>query len=198
MENIIANAIILKNQHTSLREFLNYRLPFYLIITLLCTSACKHDKPAEPACRKVSSLASDTIDSTTMIPLSKHSACLIRLNNQVLSIQYQRSDKLDVPGGTVNQNENAQCAAHRHTWKTTGFNVEVGRYLGSDEMDTQYFQCRLAGNFIGEIQEFPVPQWSQSKVSSIQLIDPFSLQNKDWQGENRLILVRDMFNSIED
>lgn len=99
--------------------------------------------------------------------------------------------------GAILHGESAQCAAHRHTWKTTGFNVEVGKYLGSDETDTQYYQCTPAGNFTGELQTFPVPEWASSKVSNIQLIDPFATQNNDWQGENRMVRVRDMFNQIK-
>jgi hypothetical protein len=138
------------------------------------------------------------IDSQTNIPISMHSACLIRLNNQLLSVQYTHSEKFDVPAGSIRRDESAQCAAHRHTWKTTGFNVEVGRYLGSDEANTQYYRCKLAGNFTGELQTFPVPQWASSKVSNIQLINPFATQNNDWQGENRLVLIRDMFSEVKD
>jgi hypothetical protein len=105
---------------------------------------------------------------------------------------------MDLPFGVIRHDESAQCAAHRHTWQTTGFNVEVGKYLGSDETNTQYYQCTLAGNFTGKLQTFPVPSWARSKVSSIQLIDPFAIQNRNWQGKNRLERLRDMFNLNED
>jgi hypothetical protein len=122
---------------------------------------------------------------------------LIRLNNQLLSIQTTHSEKLDVPTGTIRHDESAQCAAHRHTWKTTGVTVAVGKYLGSDESNTLYYHCTLAGNFTGKLQTFPVPEWATSKVSNIQLIDPYAAHSNAWQGENRLILVRDMFNEIK-
>ena len=194
MENTLSNAIILANEKDSVREILTLRLSLYIIITVLGISACRHDNPGEPMCR----VAPQDAASRTNIPLSTHSACLIRLNDQVLSIQYSRSEKMDVPSGVIRHDESAQCAAHRHTWQTTGFNVEVGRYLGSDENNTQYYQCTLAGNFTGSLQTFPVPPWAKSKVSNIQLIDPFVIQNSDWQGKNRLVLILDMFNLSED
>ena len=184
---------MLKNIRPIVREILTFRLTHSGFILLFTISACRYDKPADPMCR----LADETLDRQTSMAPAKHSACLIRLNEQLLSIKHRNSDKLTVPSGTVRHDESSQCAAHRHTWKTTGFNVKVGAYLGSDETQTRYYQCTLAGNFTGSLQTFPVPKWAQLRVSEIQLIDPLAVQNSDWQGQSRLALIHDMFNKIE-
>ncbi|GAA0855325.1 hypothetical protein GCM10009114_13980 [Aliiglaciecola litoralis] len=115
-----------------------------------------------------------------------------------MSITHRLSGKYDVPGGTSNGSESAQCTAHRETWEETGFNVEVGEWLGQNDQGMQYYACKLAGDFDGTITEFSPPPWSSMEVSAITLIDPFAISGKQWRFEDRLIHLRDMFNRVED
>ncbi len=145
--------------------------------------------PASPACR-VSSQFEQTIKG--------NAACLIRLDGKLLTVTHRLTGTFDLPGGTANNNESAQCTAHRETWEETGFNVEVGKLIGESQQGYHFYACKLSGNFNGEIREFPVPDWSNLEVTSIQLVDPYNLHYNQWRFPDQLILVRNMFNQVED
>ncbi|GGO63940.1 hypothetical protein GCM10010982_02170 [Bowmanella pacifica] len=123
-----------------------------------------------------------------------NAACLIKIDKWLLTIGHRHSGKLDLPGGLSNGDESAQCTAHRETWEETGFNVEVGAFLGSNEAGFRFYACQLHGDFGSDIKEFPVPQWSRLEVSSIQLTDPFEIQSHDWRYEDELLQIRALFN----
>ena len=124
-------------------------------------------------------------------------ACLIRIQNQLLVTLEDTSDKYAVPGGKSKNNESAQCTAHRQTWAKTGFNVLVGEYIATGNDGLRYYQCTSEGNFVGQIQSFPVTAWAHANVAAIVLVDPFTSLQDEWRGQGQLILIRDMFNRIE-
>lgn len=178
-----------------IRQILLIRLNIYPIFkgiqlfTLgLLLFGCSEQKPADPMCR---------IKNGEKMTTTASAVCLIRLDNKLISITRTKHDKFELPGGSPRAGESAQCTAHRETWELTGFNVEVGKLLGTNQAGQHYYQCDLAGNFNGELTTFPVPAWSSGKVSSIQLIDPFDIQDDQWRFQNRLIPLRDMFNNID-
>lgn len=138
------------------------------------------------------------VDSRFEENISANAGCVIKVNNKLLTLTHKVSGKLDIPGGTANGSESAQCTAHRETWEETGFNVEVGELLGSNNNGFRYYACKLSGNFIGDITDFPVPEWTQSEVSAINLNDPYLLTDEQWRFQNRLIKLRDMFNHASD
>lgn len=167
------------------RRNLQTRLLLPLISLVALTNACAPKPPASPMCR---------VDSRFEEEISANAGCIIRVNDKLLTVTHKHSGKLDIPGGTSTGTENAQCTAHRETWEETGFNVEVGILLGENENGFRYYDCQLAGNFVGDITEFPVPQWSQSEVRAISLHDPYLLNDSQWRFTNRLVNLRDMFN----
>ena len=124
-------------------------------------------------------------------------ACLIRIQDQLLVILEHTSNKYTLPGGKSIKSESAQCTAHRQTWAKTGFNVLVGEYLATDNNGLRYYECTSGGNFVGQIQSFPVPEWAHANVEAIVLIDPFSSTQDEWLDHGQLILIRDMFNQIQ-
>ena len=113
-------------------------------------------------------------------------------------LTHRQSGKLDIPGGTANADESAQCTAHRETFEETGFNVEVGKHLGTNQRDFHFFACTLAGDFTGELQRFPVPYWSETEVSAIMLKDPFATRANAWRFQDQLVPLRAMFNQVQD
>ncbi len=136
------------------------------------------------------------VDSQYAENLSGNAGCLIRVAGKMVVLTHRQSGKLDIPGGTADEGESAQCTAHRETFEETGFNVEVGQHLGTNERNFHFFACTLAGNFTGELQRFPVPDWSKSEVSAIMLRDPFVTTGKAWRFEDQLIPLRGMFNQV--
>lgn len=165
------------------------RLAIYLCISALGLIGCSKEAPSEPACRVKEQETPKTI---------ANGACIIRLGDQLLTVTHRLSGRLDVPGGTTNNIESSQCTAHREVWEETGFNVEVGDWLGTSQQGMRFYGCKLAGHFNGELQSFPLPAWSNTEVDSIQLLDPFEISDKEWRYPNQLPLVRKIFNQVED
>lgn len=148
-------------------------------------AACTEQNMPPPMCR---------VDSTVEQNISANAGCIIRVRNKMVTVQHRLSGKLDIPGGTSDSFESAACTAHRETWEETGFNVKVLEHLGTNENGFRYYACELAGNFTGEITEFPVPDSAKGEITGIQLTDPFEMAELDWRFKNRLPALRAMFN----
>lgn len=157
-----------------------------ILYTLLLICSCSDSQPSDPMCR---------IDESFYEDISANAACVIRVNNLLLTLELD--DRYSLVVGQNKETEAAQCTAHRAMWETTGFNVVAGKLLDVAADGTRYYQCELAGNFDGEITEFPLPAWSQSRADRALLQDPFVLQPQQWQSPEQLIQVRDMFNHIQ-
>ncbi|MBC3764852.1 NUDIX hydrolase [Neptunicella marina] len=155
----------------------------YGFFTLL---GCTQAPPATPMCR----VAENTLQQT-----QGNAGCIVRIGSQLLTITHRLSGKLDIPGGTAQADESAQCTAHRETFEETGFNVEVGKKLGEKD-DFVFYACRLSGDFTGEITQFPVPEWAESEVSAISLQNPFALEHHQWRYSDELEQLRGMFNQV--
>lgn len=134
------------------------------------------------------------IDEAYYDNISGPAACLIRMNDLLLALSYE--DKYRLPRGENQDNEAAQCTAHRVTWQKTGFNVVAGKLLGLGDDGTRYYQCNLSSGFEGQVTEFPLPPWSIDRPDAIILINPFELQPHQWQDPRGLISTRNMFNQI--
>ena len=160
-----------------------------LLLPILIVSHCvMGDAPSPPMCR---------IDKTYLETVTGSAGCIIRSGKALLTITHRLSHKYAIPGGKSNgETESAQCTAHRKTWEKTGFNVEIGPLLGINEDQFRYYACELDDDFDGEMLTFPTPDWTEDKVESIQLIDPFDTQHFHWRFPDRLILLRDMFNDL--
>lgn len=164
------------------------RLFLTLLISMSCVISCSQDKPSQPMCRVIK----DHYEN-----LSGNAGCVIRVGKDILALTHRASGKLDIPGGTSDgEQESAQCTAHRETWEETGFNVEVGQLLGSNDNGFRYYACTLDDDFGGEIQSFPVPEWASIEVKAIQLKNPFVTIPNDWRFPDQLIDMRDMFNQM--
>jgi hypothetical protein len=178
-----------------IRQILLFRLNIYLRITtieLILTSfllcGCSDPKPADPMCRLSEAIQADPPEDA---------ACIIRAANRLLVLTLDGDGKYTLPGGHTEQQQSAQCTAHYRTWMQTGFNVEVKQYLGSNAQGMRYYQCNLSDDFGADINQFPVPDWAPLQISRIDLIDPFAIEEKQWQKENQLTTIRDMFNQIK-
>ncbi|WP_241264236.1 NUDIX domain-containing protein [Bowmanella dokdonensis] len=159
-----------------------------IVACSLVLLACTVEPPAQPMCR---------VNEQAREATPGNAACLIKIDKWLVTIGHRHSGRLDLPGGLSNGDESAQCTAHRETWEETGFNVEVGEYLGRNAEGFRFYQCQLQGNFGKEFMEFPVPEWASSEVSSIQLTDPYEIQLQDWRFEDELLQIRALFNQIE-
>lgn len=125
-----------------------------------------------------------------------NAACLIRINKQLLAISAQ-DEHWSLPTAGQNNHKSAQCTAHSAVWQTTGLNVEVAQKLGETTDNIQIYNCILTSGFNGQTQSFPVPDWANQKVSAINLINPFAINQRQWSQSSDLILIRTLFNQAD-
>ncbi|GGD48328.1 NUDIX domain-containing protein [Lacimicrobium alkaliphilum] len=125
-------------------------------------------------------------------------ACLIKIDKWLVTTANRHAAGFDLPGGTPQGDESAQCTAHRNTWEQTGFNVEVGRHLGDTNSGLRVYECHLPPAFTAELKTYPVPGWADSAIRSIQLNNPYELGLHDWQRGDELIELREWFNQAKD
>lgn len=161
---------------------LAHMIPVLLSVLIV---ACRSESPSEPTCR----VADDEVENVL-----GDAVCLVRVDKFILTINKKGEQKLTLPTGKSDEQESAQCTAHRATWEMTGFNLEVSRFLGVDKYGNRFYHCALDAGFNGEIKEFPVPNWSTKYTSKIRLVDPFVTTDKAWQRPDDLVFIRDMFN----
>lgn len=165
------------------------RLISILLISFTSLVSCTSEIPSQPMCR---------VDQDHYENVSANAACVIRVGKNILALTHRTSGKFDLPGGTSDgEQESAQCTAHRETWEETGFNVEVGQFLGSNANGFRFYACTLDDDFGGEFVSFPVPGWANIEVKTIQLINPFVTTPNEWRFPDQLIKIRGMFNQIQ-
>ncbi|MDX1802500.1 MAG: NUDIX hydrolase [Alcanivorax sp.] len=70
-----------------------------------------------------------------------NAGCLILRHRHVLLVSLRSNGKLDLPGGTREDDELAQCTAHRETWEESGLDVTVGRRLAVMKNGLHVYRC---------------------------------------------------------
>ncbi|EKF73883.1 MutT/nudix family protein [Alcanivorax hongdengensis A-11-3] len=102
-----------------------------LLLCLLPLAALARSGEAPPCDRRPATL--DTRKA--------NAGCLILRGDQVLLVRLRGNDKLDLPGGTREDDELAQCTAHRETWEESGLDVSVGRRLAVMKNGLHVYRC---------------------------------------------------------
>lgn len=156
-------------------------------IILLALSACSNEPPSPPSCR---------IDSRFEENISGHGACIIRLNDKLVTLRLKGNKTYLLPTNQESVNKNAQCDAHSNVWNTTGFNVEVGQFLGETRSHTRVYNCTPDASFPTDFTDFETFSFIDKDVQSIQLISPFDITPRDWKNGDELIEIRAFFNQI--
>lgn len=84
--------------------------------------------------------------STQTAPLPEANAgCFVARDGKLLVAQ-QHTGLWNLPGGTAEAGEAAQCTAERETWEETGVRVEAGELLRVFDNGFHLFRCRAADN----------------------------------------------------
>ncbi|WCE31162.1 NUDIX domain-containing protein [Vibrio sp. SCSIO 43137] len=132
--------------------------------------------------------------------------CLIRADHQLLLVQEVMTNKLSLPGGTIEKGEPPELAAERETWEETGLKVSADRLLGMT--DSAYvFNCALqeqltAYQYQDASHYRTVPLWAFPhygvEVRRVLLVAPEFVQAaqyrypQQWNG-----IVKDFFKATE-
>jgi hypothetical protein len=151
----------------------------------LLLTACSAEQPSTPSCR---------IDSRYQENISGNGGCIIRINNKLVTTTLNNSSGYSLPILASTVNNTAQCNAHLNVWFSTGFNPEVGKYLGTSKKGERLYECKLEAGFDGQIEHFDIPLWANKNVKSIQLIDPYAISFRQWHDDEELAIIRAFFN----
>ncbi|MDC8829964.1 NUDIX hydrolase [Alteromonas gilva] len=120
-------------------------------------------------------------------------ACLIRTHDTVLMVRHRSSALLALPSGAVTLQESPRCGAHRAVWEKTGLNVEVGRLLTHTDSGNPVFHCRSEVSLADLPARFEAPHWASSKITRIERVSPFELNQAQLHEPDTFIPVRDAF-----
>jgi ADP-ribose pyrophosphatase YjhB (NUDIX family) len=183
----ILMSIIMASQTQLVRNPLNLRL-FIIGFSSFILIACAKEQLADPMCRIA-------VSYSPAPPAS--AACLIKLNTKLLAIRLQNESGWQLPTGSLNTKQSAQCSAHQAVWQSTGLNVEVGQLLGHSPDNTQLFACALSNGFDDPTLDIPVPNWANHKVAKIHFVDPNNTSQSQWSDNSDLSQLRTLFKNLE-
>lgn len=135
------------------------------------------------------SLSSFLLACTTRPPcnipskLVGNAGCLIMHGDQFLVARHRKKDKWNLPGGTAERGESAQCTAVRETGEELGIQVEVGPLLRQQDNGFYLFSCTLKP---GEYQSsYTVPLSGVTEVSRISWLKLDDVVADDWRYSQR-------------
>lgn len=131
-------------------------------------------------------LTACTTNKITCPIVSEHignGGCLIVHDDKVLMAKHRKKDKWNLPGGTYEPGESAQCAAQRETWEEVGVKVEIGELVTRFKNGFYLYRCHLnAGEYRSQ---YAVPESGVKEVTAIEWIDPSTLSPADWRYPER-------------
>lgn len=135
------------------------------------------------------SVSSLILACTTPVPchtpseLAGNAGCLIMQGDQFLAARHLQKDKWNLPGGTQERGESAQCTAARETREELGVEVEVGPLLRQQNNGFYLFSCSLKP---GQYQaNYTVPLSGVSEVSRISWLSLDDVIAQDWRYPQR-------------
>ena len=164
---------------------LSARMRHSAIIGLFLLAGCTEAPPQPPHCR---------VQVDDSIPTNQPGACIITAANQLLVIGHRLSGRLDVPGGSAVAEESAACTAHRETFEETGLNTKVTNLLAITESGLYLFACQQSGGLTPDkYPQLPVPDWSNTEVTKIEWVDPYTLTHDDWRFPDQLVEIKDAY-----
>ena len=108
-----------------------------------------------------------------------NAGCLIMHGDQFLVARHRKKDKWNLPGGTAERGESAQCTAARETWEELGLEVEVGALLRQQENGFYLFSCSLRPSQYQP--SYTVPLSGIMEVSRISWLSVEDVTADDWR-----------------
>jgi len=109
--------------------------------------------------------------------------------NGPITVDYKAATSLTV---------SSACAAHTAAWDQGGFNVNVGEALLSRPVVSTgdqivLYACKLQAGFDGSEPLIQAPPWQTKHVTRMLFIDPFELEQDQWENPDHFVAVRDAF-----
>jgi 8-oxo-dGTP diphosphatase len=134
------------------------RIP--LLLTVLSLAACGGQAPS---C------------ITPEQPQQAPSAGCFAMKGGNLLVVETLSGLVNLPGGSSNDNEHAQCTAHRETWEETGLDLEVGELLKVMDTGFHLYHCSFKADS-GDIDPPP-----RLEVRRAYLLAPEKFKDQNWR-----------------
>lgn len=117
-----------------------------------------------------------------------NAGCLIQIDGKAITARHKPTGTWNLPGGTQEPGESAQCTAHRETWEETGLDVWVGELLRKFENGFYLFACEPKTPL--PTQGIRLPEWSRTEVTEIKLLDPHTIKPEEYRFPDQLEIVR--------
>lgn len=127
--------------------------------------------------------------------------CLLRADHKIVLIKEVLTQKLSLPGGTIEAGESPEQAAQRETWEETGLAVRVGALLGNTPTasvyecigDSKLIKYRYINKLGGEV----LPIWFAPdygiETSEAMLIHPSRISASQYRFPTQWELIESFF-----
>lgn len=126
-------------------------------------------------------------DSTAHIG---NAGCIIQQNRKILMPRHKPTGTWNLPGGTSEPGESAQCTAHRETWEETGIEVVVGPLVRKFENGFYLYRCSLKTPVTDIEKPVVLPELSKNEVTEIRWMDPKTIKIKDYRFPKQLDFIQ--------
>ena len=132
---------------------------------------------------------------------SRGALCLIKADHKIVLINEIITQKLSIPGGTIQADEDPKLAAQRETWEETGIAVTVGKQLGQTKRAIVY-DCVTRSRILtyqhqNKVGGYELPVWFAPdygvEVSSATLVNPDLLEAELYRFPDDWAFVKEMF-----
>lgn len=130
------------------------------------------------------------VDSTKKTTHIGNAGCIVTSNHRILMTVHKPTGTWNLPGGTSEPGETAQCTAHRETWEETGFDVLVGSLLKQFDNGFYLYQCETKKSRVNISDPIPLPEWAKTEVTLIKWMDPTTIESKSYRFPKQLKFIQ--------
>ncbi|OIQ26755.1 MAG: DNA mismatch repair protein MutT [Vibrio sp. MedPE-SWchi] len=146
------------------------------------------------------SLASEMPDTI------RGSLCVVKADDKLVIVNEILTNKISLPGGTIDPGEAPSLTAQRETWEETGLVVTVGEVLGYTDTAVIY-DCVsdsevIAYDYINRLNGNEIPIWFAPhygvEISSAMLLSPGSVAYEQYRYPEQWDQIKSFYNHATD
>ncbi|PMJ92438.1 NUDIX domain-containing protein [Vibrio sp. 10N.261.55.A7] len=144
--------------------------------------------------------------SSEMPETIRGSLCVVKADDKMVLVKEILTNKISLPGGTIDPGEAPSLTAQRETWEETGLVVTVGDVLGYTETAVIY-DCIsdsevIAYDYPNKLNANEMPIWFAPhygiEVSNAMLLSPDRLASEEYRYPGQWDEIKDMYSRATD
>lgn len=114
----------------------------------------------------------------------------------MLVVKQRIGGQYNLPAGTHDSDESAQCTAHRETWEETGINIQVGKLLHVFDNGFRLYSCQPVDHIPGPGNTLKIPMQGQQEITEALWIKPEDIESSQWRYPEQLPTILRLFEKM--